>query len=741
MLSSLAVSALFFASLCGGDGVQPRTVSGRPLPKDCLARFSLIIPNKGPAGYVGGETADGSFRVALAVEKEIQVWGWQRPQATAPEFRLVGHDARVVKLALSPDALTLAAADEGGTIVLWELQTGKSRRVGNGVGIPRALAVTNGGKQVAAAGPKGVAVWEQGRRIDLEGHTESAVALALSRDGKQLATGTDKGLVRVWSGAKFAQVIELPWKKLPNIAPKEDLPAWALRGPWSGKVALEYVHEFATGVSKLVFSPDGNQLAAAGGTVVRLWQVPKRKLLWEHNRHAFIVYDLDIRNSLPRPPYQGGRINELTFAPDGKRLLSHGPCGRTFLVHTHNGQDVVEAAQKKVALKARGAWGESRLDQQRACFTADGRHAITYGAYFHYARHTHIQLAEHRLPEFQRLQTAGLGAAPQVLALSPDGKTVALANSGVDLLLFNRASKKIVSHNNLYVASPTQLKWSPDGGFLLAGIGGTNSTTTLLRVPADRARVELVESVKGLPYTLADFDPAQPARMVLFYNNWSTRSAIWFDCRSGKELGRVVNSTNNDNQVIAVLPGKSELAIARGAFHASTLLLCDTAGKEIRKFGQTAWTQVAASHDGRVLAATERPNHEKPSFLSLWHAATGKRLARVEADSGNVLSLVFSPDRRVLATLGQDGIKLWEIATGRFLGKTSGAAPFGHSFAFTADGKGVLFLNELGELFEVGIARQVANARPLPEKLGARLAPAASKDAEGFSCAFASPCG
>jgi WD40 repeat protein len=316
MLCSLVVSALFSASLCGGDGVQPRTVSGRPLPKDCLARLSLIIPNKGPADYVAGETADGSFRLALAIEKEIQVWGWQRPQATAPVFRLAGHDARVVKLALSPDALTLAAADEGGTIVLWELQTGKSRRVGDGVGISRALAVTDGGKQVAAVGPKGVAVWEQGRRIDLQGHTGSAVALALSRDGKQLAAGTDKGLIRVWSGAALTQVSELPWKKLPNIAPKDadkDLPASAPRGRWSGKVALEYVHEITTGVSKLVFSPDGNQLAAAGGTVVRLWQVPKRKLLWEHNRHAFIVYDLDIRNSEPRPPYQGGRIVDLAF--------------------------------------------------------------------------------------------------------------------------------------------------------------------------------------------------------------------------------------------------------------------------------------------------------------------------------------------------------------------------------------------------------------------------------------------
>ena len=74
------------------------------------------------------------------------------------------------------------------------------------------------------------------------------------------------------------------------------------------------------------------------------------------------------------------------------------------------------------------------------------------------------------------------------------------------------------------------------------------------------------------------------------------------------------------------------------------------------------------------------------------------------------------------ASLGQDGIKFWEVATGRSLGKAPGPVPFGHNFAFTADGKRVLFLSVAGELFEVDIAKQIANARPLPEKLGANLA-------------------
>ena len=706
------------------EKIQLRTVSGRPLPENCVARLSLIIPEKGPSDYVGGETADGSFRLAIALDKEIQVWGWQRPQAQPPVFRLTGHDAKVVKLALSPDALTLASADENGNIVIWDLQTGKSRHLNEGVGTPVMLAVTDSGKQTAAAGAKGVVVWEQAQRIVLKGHKEPAVALALSRDAKQLATATAKGVIRVWTGAGFSKASELPWKALPNVAPKDaekDLPFRALHaGQWD-KVPKDYVHEFTRGVNKLVFSPDGKHLAAAGGTVVRLWQVPERKLAWEHNRHAFIVYDLAIHNSAPHPPYQGGRINDLAFAPDGKRLLSHGAWGRTFLVHVHNGQNVVEAAQKNVGLWRRN----STLEQQRACLTADGQHAITYGAYFHYAKNTHIQFAEHRLPEFQRLQAAGLPSAPQALAVSPDGKTVALANSGNDLLMVDLPSKKIVFRHKPAISSPTQLKWSPDGKFLLAGVSGTNSTTHLLRVAADRSGVEPVEPLQWQPYTLADFDPTHPARLLIVYNNWSSRNPIWLDCHSGKELGRVANITSSDTLAVAVLPGGRGVAFARGVSYAGNLVLCDATGKEIRKFGKGAWTQLAASPDGRVIASVERPRHEKPSFLSLWDVANGKRLVSVAADSGHVFALLFSPDRRVLASLGEDGIKLWEAATGRLLGKVPGPAPSRYNFAFTASGKRVLFLSTAGELFEVDITKQIAEARPLPNKLGASLAPGA----------------
>jgi hypothetical protein len=74
--------------------------------------------------------------------------------------------------------------------------------------------------------------------------------------------------------------------------------------------------------------------------------------------------------------------------------------------------------------------------------------------------------------------------------------------------------------------------------FLLAGVCGSTSTTTVLRVAADRSRVEPLEQLNGQHYTAADFHPTQPARLLRFWNNYRARSGVWLDCHAGKELAR-----------------------------------------------------------------------------------------------------------------------------------------------------------------------------------------------------------
>ena len=101
-----------------------------------------------------------------------------------------------------PSGESLLSAGVDGTIRQWDPITGKSLGVSSSpVGSIAALAY--GGKRVAVAGAKGLAVrLRDGSFVTLGGHDGAVRCAGVSQDGKLAASGGADGKVIVWETAE-----------------------------------------------------------------------------------------------------------------------------------------------------------------------------------------------------------------------------------------------------------------------------------------------------------------------------------------------------------------------------------------------------------------------------------------------------------------------------------------------------------------------------------------------------------
>lgn len=347
-------------------------------------------------------------------------------------------------LAYSPDGKSLATSERGGVVKIWELKTGKAVRtlkkiegwVSTLTYSPDGTTLVTGGKTMglwnlpkrSSRGPlqglpssirymdfssrnllaiagsdNTIRLWDTHslkERAILRGHRGTVTALAFSRNGEFLITGSEDRRVKIWDIKKILTSPDLRGSSFLLSKDGETLVTWTERGSkekgasvWSLKTGKRIRTFSGESIFAAAFYKGDSQLILAAREGLNLWDLASGK------RVKFLC-------PTPRPP------RKIVVTPDGKSLLVCFPDQSIGVLNTHTWQ-------RKFLLKGVRYGG----------MTPDGRGLITQG--------DSLQLWDFSTGALMTTLKEG----HQFLALSPDGEKI-LAKGEKGVTCYNLSTEK-----------------------------------------------------------------------------------------------------------------------------------------------------------------------------------------------------------------------------------------------------------------------------------------------------------
>lgn len=419
---------------------------------------------------------DGRLLAAAApLESRIQLWDTETGQERAV---LTSQTSTISDLAFSPDGRQLASVTRNGTIMIWEISTGKVSK-----------------------------------RISVKSPSNSFLCITYSPNGKSLTVGTPEGSVQSFNttNSTVNQTLRLDGNGIIKIDYRPDGSELALAENANNLITIRSIGRMTshrirghTGpITDFVYTPDGSRIVSAGrDQTIRVFEATSpqhAKRIGYHpgmansltnafakgisiNRDGSRVAIIAHRTVIVHDIMKGekiaqfecdekrfGEVHVAAFGPDGQTLCAIGVKGLA-VWHIDSGMSIHEEESHLFVLPIiPGGVGEQRrelkgyLRSRAITFTPSG----DYYAANHSVKNPNVQKFS-VFPNAVPLPPLDRNVSAHALTLSDDGQTAVYSQREKKLFLFdpNGRTKQAIEIENTVIG----MNYSKNGNRLAAGV-------------------------------------------------------------------------------------------------------------------------------------------------------------------------------------------------------------------------------------------------------------------------------